>query len=681
MIKKVQLSRESLSSLHSFLGANDYIHASELLESFDPGESKIAKGIIESNKRFIRLLLERRGHNPSALVYLPKDSSRDQEESDKILCQNGHDLDCLNQSKLPQVKTYSFVCGIASQVKRENALKSTLESLAHQFDHIFVYLNDYEMIPEYISNYSNVTGVLGHCLHQDIGDIGKFAFIHRSHEFYFTCDDDLLYPSDYVERSVKILRKLKFKYAVSWHGSILNPSFQDYYSPESRRVYAFGSTHSDYIIPLSVAGTGCLSFSIYTLPFLNINAFEHPNIADIYFCIYCRNHGIGLALVPHKAGEILEQTQCADDSIFSNSSNKSQGFKDNSLLINKLIKQYPFNPVRPILHKVCLIGRFDINKKGGIYKSCRLISDILVSEGVSVEKICTSGSRHPSSHFLDQFDCVIAYLPHPQRPDYGNWVELLLEARVPVIANLSFDLTTPSIKEIGTICARSACANDNIYIMCFSNNISGSLSSYLHGIKHRKVVFPKTIEKVFNCRSPASFQDREGILIGDFAKLANPTLVGGSYERWLAPLRKFLPFAPLYALNHYQTNAIAPKYLNIIKYNDTDFDLVLARFRLYICLTPYATFEMIPIEAALQGTPILSRYMPQSLSEYLGPALLQCDSPVEMAHTAMVLYNDQKFWESTSVASKNAALSGVTEQMSQKIRFAIETVAFSNLDN
>jgi len=70
----------------------------------------------------------------------------------------------------------------------------------------------------------------------------------------------------------------------------------------------------------------------------------------------------------------------------------------------------------------------------------------------------------------------------------------------------------------------------------------------------------------------------------------------------------------------------------------------LGGFRLHALLTPYCTFEMVPIEAQSCGTVVLYPYMRQSLSQYLGHTGVMYRNEDELLDSIRALYADEDLW-------------------------------------
>ena len=102
------------------------------------------------------------------------------------------------------------VVGMATMPGREQLVIKAVESLKPQCDHIHVYDNGKEEV--------------------DLTDNGKFRFLELYTEpvYYFSCDDDFIYPKDYVSRSIKAIERRKS--IITYHGRKLVGKNKNYYT-------------------------------------------------------------------------------------------------------------------------------------------------------------------------------------------------------------------------------------------------------------------------------------------------------------------------------------------------------------------------------------------------------------------------------------------------------------------
>lgn len=185
--------------------------------------------------------------------------------------------------------------GLAAIPSREDALSEMIASVIGQFDHLYVYLNGFDAVPEFLEHpkitifRSQETG--------DLGDVGKFfgtQYVHSG--VYFTLDDDIVYPSDYRDRMLACLQQFDYRAAVGVHGAFYT------WNPESffdRQVIHYRAANSE-IRPVSLLGTGTVCFSLDHLK-VDLNWFRSANMADIWFGGHLKRHGFPALCIDREA--------------------------------------------------------------------------------------------------------------------------------------------------------------------------------------------------------------------------------------------------------------------------------------------------------------------------------------------------------------------------------------------
>jgi len=159
-----------------------------------------------------------------------------------------------NDSPKPQKNT-SVTIGLASIPERISLLERTLESLYPQADMIHVYLDGYTHIPIWL-NRAKIRAYLA-SRHGDFGGPGKFLKTTTADGYFLSCDDDLIYPTDYVEKMTKCLDSYPDKTCVGVHGAILRPPISNYFN-NRKMLHFFWKLQFD--TPVHVLGTGTLCF-------------------------------------------------------------------------------------------------------------------------------------------------------------------------------------------------------------------------------------------------------------------------------------------------------------------------------------------------------------------------------------------------------------------------------------
>ncbi len=176
------------------------------------------------------------------------------------------------------------IVGMATMPARENNVNAALESLRNQVDEIRLYDNGKESI--------------------DLTDNGKFRFLSDYDEpvYYFSCDDDLVYPRDYVAKSIVAIEK--YNCIITYHGRYLLGKNRNYY--RGHRVYrCLGSVKEDYEI--DVAGTGVTAFRTDYFNPVELYKSEYKKMSDVVFSLEAAKHGKKIMLINHSVNWILQQ--------------------------------------------------------------------------------------------------------------------------------------------------------------------------------------------------------------------------------------------------------------------------------------------------------------------------------------------------------------------------------------
>ncbi|WP_262027453.1 glycosyltransferase family 2 protein [Microvirga sp. Mcv34] len=156
------------------------------------------------------------------------------------------------------------VAFMATFPKRQKHLARAVQSLLPQVDHLFIYMNDYEKIPDFLLN-ERITALPASHL-EDLRDIGKFY--HMSDVptgYFFTVDDDIEYPDDYCDTLVRKIEDYDRKAIVGVHGVIFEHPLQRFFSP-NRTTFRFQRA-LDVDAKVNLIGTGTMAFHSSTIAF------------------------------------------------------------------------------------------------------------------------------------------------------------------------------------------------------------------------------------------------------------------------------------------------------------------------------------------------------------------------------------------------------------------------------
>jgi len=147
-------------------------------------------------------------------------------------------------------------------------------------------------VPEELTKYTTYIG-------KDITDNGKFFWSGNKNEYYFTCDDDIIYPPDYVEKTLPLIGNR----IVSYHGRRLTGLSKSYYN--GHKVYIFNEFLNTER-KLDVVGTGVMAF--------NTNIFspslwrtENFKMTDLLISLEAHLWGISIVCPPKEKNWISQK--------------------------------------------------------------------------------------------------------------------------------------------------------------------------------------------------------------------------------------------------------------------------------------------------------------------------------------------------------------------------------------
>ena len=188
------------------------------------------------------------------------------------------------------------MAGVATLPQREECLRAALGSVYDQMDEIYLILNLYERVPEWIAKLKKVSAVLGD---NSLGVEGKFFFAGLNPGcYFFGIDDDLVYPAGYA--SYMIAGEQKHKAIVTLHGKRFDRAPIDSYRRDfTLNVRCLGSLRRDTVV--HTGGTGVMMFDTDRFN-VNPQDFKHRNMGDVQIARLAYEKGIPIVALAHRRG-------------------------------------------------------------------------------------------------------------------------------------------------------------------------------------------------------------------------------------------------------------------------------------------------------------------------------------------------------------------------------------------
>ncbi|MGY0556053.1 glycosyltransferase family 2 protein [Vreelandella sp. 2A-K22] len=189
-----------------------------------------------------------------------------------------------------------IVCGVAVIESRWDSFRETVDSIIDQVDKLYIYQNGFKRIEDFLRD-SKIVVISSLDTGVNRGDAGKFYMLGADKNcIYFSIDDDLYYPGDYVQRTLKYLAFLNQPCVVSYHGRVLSKNANCYYDDIEENYKCLNEVN--HMERVEFAGTGVMAFDTEKID-IDFSFFEKENMADIWMGIFCKDHGFPMYVLPH----------------------------------------------------------------------------------------------------------------------------------------------------------------------------------------------------------------------------------------------------------------------------------------------------------------------------------------------------------------------------------------------
>ena len=182
---------------------------------------------------------------------------------------------------------------LASIPERIETLEKTVKSLRPHVNTVYVALNGYKDVPGFLLGDKNIISIL---MDNVLGDAGKFYDIEKRKGYILTCDDDIIYPPEYV--SYMVNKVDEYQCIVSLLGRVYGTrpikSFRKGYTENYR---CLGDVSEDVVVDLG--GTGAMAFHTDHVK-VTMDDFPKKNMADIWMAKLAHEQGVKIMAVKHR---------------------------------------------------------------------------------------------------------------------------------------------------------------------------------------------------------------------------------------------------------------------------------------------------------------------------------------------------------------------------------------------
>ncbi len=184
---------------------------------------------------------------------------------------------------------------VAAVATRQEGLRRVVESLLPQVDEMYVWLNGFPDVLDFLRNESRLKVFWG----DDLGDRGTFRFVDEF-EGYCLSSGRRRHRLPSVLRRAPARRDRALRAPGRRRPARVHPRtpFTNYSDPASRQVPSF-RTERGRDTQVHVLGTGCVGFHTDTLR-LSYTDFELPNMADLFFAQAAQEQDVPRVVLDHR---------------------------------------------------------------------------------------------------------------------------------------------------------------------------------------------------------------------------------------------------------------------------------------------------------------------------------------------------------------------------------------------
>ena len=186
------------------------------------------------------------------------------------------------------------IVAIATMKGREKYLVNTIKSLAPQCDQLRIYKNHQRPV--------------------DYTDNAKFFFLQEYDRpvYYLTCDDDIIYPDNYVKTMIDGINKQDG--IVTHHGRILKTKGLSYYRGRHKKFHCARWVNKTQRI--HVGGSGVMGWRTDQFNPVDLYKHEYQKMSDIIVSLEAAKKSVPITLLEHPKGFVTVQPVPNKDTIF-----------------------------------------------------------------------------------------------------------------------------------------------------------------------------------------------------------------------------------------------------------------------------------------------------------------------------------------------------------------------------
>ncbi|MBY7142195.1 glycosyltransferase [Virgibacillus sp. NKC19-3] len=186
--------------------------------------------------------------------------------------------------------------GMATVPSRFKYLREIVPPLLKQCDNMYIHVNGSHHCPEFLKKESKIN-----LSFSNINKGGQMAFkgIQQTSGYYFCVDDDLIYPDNYVEKMIELMKTYQDQVIACVHGSSFDPYVPVHQVFKNKKnahlSYKGLDRHRRVMIP--GVGTSCMHTNTFTV---TPDEFTRKNMRDAVVSCKAAKAGIPIIAIKRK---------------------------------------------------------------------------------------------------------------------------------------------------------------------------------------------------------------------------------------------------------------------------------------------------------------------------------------------------------------------------------------------
>ncbi len=171
-----------------------------------------------------------------------------------------------------------------------------ISKILPQCDLLYVNLIGFSAAPDFLDHEK----IIINTFMRGGSEVRFFNYLEQEpNTYFFTVDDDILYPTDYTKRMVSAMAAYDNSAVMCVHGSIIDLTRNENFYSEARKVYSFKSyLPRERLVMLPGVGTSCFFRSNVMIDY---HDFVCENMSDVFVGVFLAKQGVDIFTIKRES--------------------------------------------------------------------------------------------------------------------------------------------------------------------------------------------------------------------------------------------------------------------------------------------------------------------------------------------------------------------------------------------